>query len=167
MDEMLSQTGLPAGLSVLCTYELYLYFSVIGVNFQRIPISTSSGTATGPLEMILELDSASFILLRDGMKAWMSSHRINAMQEDDVVSRQEKIVVQNQIDFSTPTGAAIMKKDGKDVVHIITSRENSFETKESISGGKVIRVAVEKAQLTVILTATVVDTYGKNIIPLD
>ncbi|KAH7071821.1 hypothetical protein BKA63DRAFT_492492 [Paraphoma chrysanthemicola] len=143
MDEMLPQPGFPTGVSVLRTHGGYLYMNMIGASFQRIPYSTTSGKATGPLEKILDLDAASFILSRNGKKAWMSSHWLNALQEIDIINRSAKIVVQNQTDFITPTGAALGKRDGKDVVYIITGGGYSFETEESVSGGKLIRVDVE------------------------
>ncbi|KAH6622461.1 hypothetical protein C7974DRAFT_473736 [Boeremia exigua] len=143
MAEMLPQPGFPTGVSVLRTYESYLYFNVIGSSLRRVPISITAGLATGPLETILFTDAASFILSRDGTKAWMSSHWINALQEVDIVNRQSKIVVQNQTDFITPTGAALGRKDGKDVVYIITGGGYSFDSEESVSGGKLIRVDVE------------------------
>ncbi|KAB2103617.1 hypothetical protein AG0111_0g8568 [Alternaria gaisen] len=116
---------------------------LIGVNFQRIPISTTLGTATGSLETILELDTASFVLSRNGKKAWMPSHWMNEMQEIDIEDHKTKIVVQKQTDFITPRGAALSKKDGKDVVYIITGGGYSFETERSVSGGKLIQVDVE------------------------
>ncbi|KAG4430152.1 hypothetical protein IFR05_014362 [Cadophora sp. M221] len=142
MDLMLTQPGMDIGVSVLRTRGSYLFFNQWGVSLQRIPFSTTTGEATGSPETIVSLMAHSYILSNDGTKAWMSSNSLNALQEIDIVNRRWRTVVQNQTDFITPTGAALGRKDGKDVVYIVTGGGYNFATGQSVSGGKLVRVDV-------------------------
>lgn len=140
---MLTQPGMDIGVSVLRTRGSYLFFNQWGVSLQRIPISTTTGEAIGPPETIVTLMAHSYILSKDGTKAWMSSNTLNALQEIDILNRRSRIVVQNETDFITPTGVALGRKDGKDVVYVLTGGGYNFASGQSISGGKLIRVDID------------------------
>ncbi|KAM0123546.1 hypothetical protein ACHAO1_011271 [Botrytis cinerea] len=133
----------PNGVSVLRTRESYVYFNNQGSSFCRIPISTTTGLATGPSETIVTLDAHSFAISSDGKKAWMSSNFINSMQEIDIEKRTARIVVQNQTDFITPTGVALGKSDGKDVLYVTTGGGLVWATMEAVTGGRLIQVNIE------------------------
>lgn len=46
-------------------FKSHLHFNAIASGLEKVPISTTTGLATGPFETILITDAASFILLRD------------------------------------------------------------------------------------------------------
>ncbi|KAF7916490.1 uncharacterized protein EAE98_010588 [Botrytis deweyae] len=132
----------PNGVSVLRTYESYVYYNNQGSNLSRIPISNTTGFATGPSEIIATLDAHSFAISRDGKKAWMSSNFINALQEIDIEKRTARIVVQNQTDFITPTGVALGKSNGKNVLYVTTSGGMDWATMTAVTGARLMQVNI-------------------------
>ncbi|KAM3466559.1 hypothetical protein MY5147_009018 [Beauveria neobassiana] len=90
---------LPIGINGLHVHEDNLFF--VNFNqavFAKVPISLSTGRATGPVEDLATINSGDdFILSRDGTKAWIAEHGPNVLVEVNIPRKTSRIVANSTL----------------------------------------------------------------------
>lgn len=87
--------GLGVGINGIHTFGSDLFFTNLDqALFVRVPISPYDGTATGPMDIILNgtMEGADdFVLSRDGTKAWIAENGVDVLREVDIASKTSRV----------------------------------------------------------------------------
>jgi len=88
-------TGLQVAINGIHVHESDLYFTNLNQGiFAKIPIALSNGTATGPVEIIVNGTAGDdFIMSKDGKKAWVAMNGHHSLVEVDVPRKSARVVV--------------------------------------------------------------------------
>ncbi|KAM3514230.1 hypothetical protein MY11210_002119 [Beauveria gryllotalpidicola] len=89
----------PIGINGIHVHDNDLFF--VNFNqaiFAKVPISPSTGRATGPVEVLATINSGDdFILSRDGTKAWIAEHGPNILVEVNIPRKTSRIVANSTL----------------------------------------------------------------------
>ncbi|KAM0549194.1 hypothetical protein ACHAPJ_009503 [Fusarium lateritium] len=130
-NEMLSPTptGLGVGVNGIHTYKDRLYFVNLDQQlFASLPISSSTGAATGNIDVILNgtLEAADdFALSRDGKKAWIAENGQNVLVEVDIRAKTSHIAANSTVLGATSSVALGRTKRDWDSVYITGARNRN------------------------------------------
>ncbi|KAF4967230.1 hypothetical protein FSARC_5209 [Fusarium sarcochroum] len=119
-------TGLGIGVNGIRTYKGRLYFVNLDQQlFASLPISSSTGAATGNVDVILNgtLEAADdFTLSRDGKKAWIAENGQNVLVEVDIKAKTSRIAANCTVLGSISSVALGRAKHDRDSVYITGAR---------------------------------------------
>lgn len=131
----ISATGLPIGINGVHVHRGTLFFTNFNQGlFAKVPISLSTGLATGPVEVVANVPSGDdFALSRDGTKAWIAINGQNTLVQVDIPAKTARIAANSTLLMSAAavalgrtysdhsslyiTGAAIV--NGTAVGHVV------------------------------------------------
>ncbi|KAJ4247457.1 hypothetical protein NW762_013132 [Fusarium torreyae] len=127
-SEVLSSTptGLGVGVNGIRTYQDRLYFVNLDQQlFASLPISSSTGAATGDVDVILNgtlVAADDFVLSRDGKKAWIAENGQNVLVEVDIKAKTSRIAANSTVLGATSSVALGRTKRDRDSVYITGAR---------------------------------------------
>ncbi|PSN59311.1 hypothetical protein BS50DRAFT_474325, partial [Corynespora cassiicola Philippines] len=132
-DELMTSTstGFQLGINGLHALGDRLFFTNYNRGlFASIPINTSSGLATGPVDIIVNGTAGDdFVLSSDGKQAWIAMNGINTLMEIDVAKKTSRVVANSTL--LTSSTAVSLGRTGVD-------RKNLYVTCSAAVGNSTV-----------------------------
>ncbi|KAL3421777.1 hypothetical protein PVAG01_05933 [Phlyctema vagabunda] len=142
---MTTPTG-RTGINGIHTFGTYLYFTNTGLStFSRVPISLSTGKATGDITTIVNNTLGDdFIISRDGSRAWIAQSVANTVTEVDIHGRAGKVIAGSlgDVEFATATAVAFGRGESdKNSLYVTTAGGLGSPVNGSIvTGGRIVKI---------------------------
>ncbi|KAF2129199.1 hypothetical protein P153DRAFT_366632 [Dothidotthia symphoricarpi CBS 119687] len=138
-----TSSGIGVGLDGIRMFEDQLYFTSLDQGFfGSVPISLSTGTATGPIDIIVNgtlLDADDFALSSDGSKAYIAENGQNVIVEVDISSKTNRVLVNNTLLGRTSSVYLGQTRSDSDSLYVTGAKLSANGTAIE---GRVLKVAL-------------------------
>ncbi|KAH6616289.1 hypothetical protein C7974DRAFT_474816 [Boeremia exigua] len=136
--------GINVGVNGIHTWGDQLFYTSLDQgHFARIPISLSSGAATGPADIIVNgtLEFADdFVLSRDGQTAWITENGVFVLIEVDILARTSRVRFNDTLLAATSSAALGQSCSNWDSMYVTGARLDANSTAVE---GRVIEVKLD------------------------
>ncbi|KAH8589161.1 hypothetical protein B0O99DRAFT_637380 [Bisporella sp. PMI_857] len=134
------QTGLPIGINGIHIHERDLFFVNLNQGlFAKIPISLSTGTRTGSVEVIVNNTAGDdFAMSRNGKKAWIAMNGQFTLVEVDIPGKRASIVANSTLLMSD--SAVAFGRTYLDWNSLYVTAAATVDEGNSTTEGRVVRV---------------------------